>query len=63
MKKIAIIRHEDALPFVGAVNDFYENHNIIDIKFHTHPIVKKHNSDGVSIETVFVDTAIIIYEE
>lgn len=63
MKKIQLVRSDNAEYFVKQINDFCSNHNVIDIKLQTLELIAAYDKNGIPKRATISDTALIIYEE
>ena len=61
--KVKIFSRTDMGKFEKEINDFMEERVVMDVKYQSMYIVKKYNRDGIPIEGVVIDRALIIYAD
>lgn len=63
MKKIKLVRYNNAEELERMTNEFIQDKHIVDIKLQTMNVVTEYNGNGVPIKGDIVDTVLILYEE
>ena len=63
MKKIKLVRYNNAEELERLTNEFIKDKKVLDIKIQTLLCNKSFNHQGVPLEADIIDTLLIIYEE
>ena len=63
MTKISLFRRNNPETLVKDVNDFIKDKKLIDIKHQANVVNLSYHNNGISKNTAFYDTVLVVYEE